>query len=89
MLAGFVGGLLGIGGGIVLTPVLLGMNINPQEVATTGILQVAISSSTSSFTVFIAGKLPLVNVAYFLSVSLLGSLFISALVRKYIESRNK
>lgn len=87
--AGFVGGMLGIGGGIIMTPVWLSMNINPQEVATTSILQVVISSATSSFTVFLSGKLDLINIAYFFTMALLGSLLISSLVRRYIEQNNK
>ena len=54
-LAGIIGGCLGIGGGIIISPIWLSLLINPSEVATSSILMVTISTITSSSTVLLSG----------------------------------
>ena len=44
--------MLGLGGGIILTPIWLSMGFLAQEVTVSSILAVIINSGVSSFTVF-------------------------------------
>ena len=50
-LAGFFGGVCGIGGGTILTPMWMEMGYKTQEVTATSIAAVIFSSFASSFSV--------------------------------------
>ncbi|GFH15110.1 uncharacterized protein HaLaN_11277 [Haematococcus lacustris] len=48
-IAGIVGGLLGLGGGMVVTPLLLHLRVHPQVTSATSSLMVLLSSSGALF----------------------------------------
>ena len=59
-MAGFFGGICGIGGGTILTPIWLQMHYGAQEVTATSITAVIFSSFASSFSVKILINLILI-----------------------------
>ena len=85
--AGFLGALLGIGGGIVLNPIWLVMGFTPEEVTSTAVLSIFFLSMTSVLMVLLAGALTSQEFIFFFLISFLGSYMISealrAVVRKF------
>lgn len=55
---GILSTYLGIGGGMIMSPILLGMNMNPQVVASTLSLTTLFSSFISSLNYILVGKMP-------------------------------
>ncbi|CAI6003877.1 unnamed protein product [Closterium sp. NIES-65] len=58
-IAGVMGGLLGIGGGMVMGPVLLELNLPPQVTAATSTFMVVFSSSLSVLEFYLLGRIPI------------------------------
>ena len=87
IVAGIVAGVVGVGGGMVLGPMMLELGILPQvSSATTGTMVLLTSSSAAA--VFMLASLVPLDYAVALGLVALaggfaGKLFISALVRKY------
>ncbi|XP_024515365.1 sulfite exporter TauE/SafE family protein 3 isoform X2 [Selaginella moellendorffii] len=65
VLAGVVGGLLGIGGGMILAPLFLELGIIPQVTSATTTFIVVFSSSMSVVEFYLLGRLPVRFAAYF------------------------
>eukprot|EP00897_Mesotaenium_endlicherianum_P011051 jgi/Mesen1/9975/ME000072S09390 len=58
-IAGCMGGLLGIGGGMIICPLLLELGILPEVTAATGAFMVLFSSSMSVAEFYLLGRIPL------------------------------
>jgi len=71
--AGCAAGLLGIGGGLVLGPMLLEMNVRPQVSAATSSLMVLFTASCTSIQFAILGQLDMEYAAWFGSFTSLGA----------------
>ena len=83
LIAGFLGGMLGIGGGIILTPLWLSFGVEPQETTSSSIVGVIFTSFVSSFQVIMSGGLQFYEVYFFFPLSFISSLII-AIVLKFI-----
>lgn len=55
MKAGFLGGLVGLGGGVVLTPIWLETGIHPPRAAASATFTVMFTSFTSVFIIALSG----------------------------------
>ena len=53
--AGFLGGLVGLGGGVVLTPLWLETGINPPRATASATFTVLFTSSISVFVISLSG----------------------------------
>ena len=53
--AGLLGGMLGLGGGVVLTPLWLNMNFQSNRVSATATFSVIFTSFSSFFTYYFGG----------------------------------
>ncbi|KAL7537070.1 hypothetical protein ACHAWF_005648 [Thalassiosira exigua] len=72
-LAGVVAGLIGVGGGMVLGPLMVMMGVDPSvSTATTGTM-ILLTSSTVATTFVASGSLPWVYALYFFGVCFLGA----------------
>lgn len=56
MAAGIIGGLLGLGGGVILTPAWIGMGINSIRAPTSSTFTVLFTSFTSFFITLTGGN---------------------------------
>ena len=59
--AGFVAGLLGIGGALIFNPFLLQLGVHPQVVASTAVMIILFGSSSISLSFYFNG---LLNTSY-------------------------
>ncbi|EPS68173.1 hypothetical protein M569_06599, partial [Genlisea aurea] len=86
LVAGFLGGLLGIGGGMIIAPMLLQMGLKPEVTAATTSVLVLLSSSMSAFQYLLTGienvKRALVYAAVCFAASLVGFVFVKRATRK-------
>jgi len=86
-IGGILAGLVGIGGGMVSSPILLEIGVHPQVVMTTSSFLILFTSSSTTIQYFFFGKLAWrYALAYgFLSfvANIFGNLFINWLVKKY------
>eukprot|EP00270_Netrium_digitus_P001870 TRINITY_DN12074_c0_g1_i2.p1 TRINITY_DN12074_c0_g1~~TRINITY_DN12074_c0_g1_i2.p1 ORF type:complete len:551 (+),score=108.67 TRINITY_DN12074_c0_g1_i2:195-1847(+) len=73
LLAGVMGGLLGIGGGMVVSPMLLDIGVLPQVTAATTAFMVLFSSSLSVAEFAMLKRLPFDFACYFAIVSFISS----------------
>ncbi|KAG2441792.1 hypothetical protein HXX76_003404 [Chlamydomonas incerta] len=84
--AGLTGGMLGLGGGMVMGPLLLHLGVHPQVTAATSGAMVLFSSSTALLQFAIAGQLNAQYAAVFAAASvvasLAGTLVVAGLVRR-------
>ncbi|KAH6782160.1 Sulfite exporter TauE/SafE family protein [Perilla frutescens var. hirtella] len=84
MLAGVVGGLLGLGGGFILGPLFLELGVPPQVSTATTTLVLAFSASMSVIQYYLLGRFPPVYAFYFVVVATFAALVGQHLVRKIV-----
>ncbi|CAN4088985.1 unnamed protein product [Withania somnifera] len=82
ILAGIVGGLLGLGGGFILGPLFLELGIPPQVSSATAAFVMIFSSSMSVIQYYLLGRFPVPYALYFIAVA-----SIAALVGQYVVRR--
>jgi len=75
LLAGVIAGLIGIGGGMVVGPILLELKFNPQVSSALTATNVLMSSSTVSVLVLMGGVVPIDEALFFASVCFVGAYF--------------
>jgi len=80
--AGIVAGLIGIGGGMVLGPLMLVMGINPRVSTATTATMILLTSSSVAVIFVMSGLVPWQYALYFFSICLLGAF----LGKKYIDA---
>ena len=86
--AGTLATMSGISGGIVLTPILLGRGLTPQQSSATSIVIVAVISTASTFDFLTGGHLPYEYAAYS-SFTFIGSLLGMTVVAAIIEKSGR
>ncbi|OUZ99965.1 Transmembrane protein TauE like [Macleaya cordata] len=84
VLAGVVGGLLGMGGGFILGPLFLELGIPPQVSSATATFAMTFSSSMSVIEYYLLKRFPVPYALYFLAVATLAALVGQHVVRKMI-----
>uniref|UniRef100_A0A7N0TT71 Sulfite exporter TauE/SafE family protein n=1 Tax=Kalanchoe fedtschenkoi TaxID=63787 RepID=A0A7N0TT71_KALFE len=84
ILAGMVGGLLGLGGGFILGPLFLELGIPPQVASATATFAMTFSSSMSVVEYYLLKRFPVPYAAYFTAVALVAALVGQHIVRKLI-----
>lgn len=87
LIAGFLGGMLGLGGGMIISPLLLEMGMHPQVTAATCSYMVFFSSSLSVIQFWLLGRIPeeyaLISAALSLVFSVIGLQVIQTIITKY------
>ncbi|CAM8949915.1 unnamed protein product [Rhodiola kirilowii] len=84
ILAGVVGGLLGLGGGFILGPLFLELGIPPQVASATATFAMTFSSSMSVVEYYLLKRFPVPYATYFTAVALVAALVGQHVVRKLI-----
>ncbi|XP_074309083.1 sulfite exporter TauE/SafE family protein 3-like [Silene latifolia] len=84
IVAGMVGGLLGLGGGFILGPLFLELGIPPQVASATSTFSMAFSSSMSVVQYYILKRFPVPYATYFVLVATIAALMGQHVVRKVI-----
>ncbi|KAK7839124.1 sulfite exporter TauE/SafE family protein 3 [Quercus suber] len=84
ILAGVVGGLLGLGGGFILGPLFLELGIPPQVSSATATFAMTFSSSMSVVEYYLLKRFPVPYALYFILVATIAALVGQHLVRKVI-----
>ncbi|URE14744.1 PP-loop family [Musa troglodytarum] len=85
VLAGVVGGLLGLGGGFILGPVFLELGVPPQVSSATATFAMTFSSSMSVVEYYLLKRFPIPYALYFVSVALVAAFVGQHLVKRLIE----
>ncbi|KAG0454643.1 hypothetical protein HPP92_023625 [Vanilla planifolia] len=85
ILAGMVGGLLGLGGGFILGPLFLELGIPPQVSSATATFAMTFSSSMSVIEYYLLKRFPVPYALYFVAVATLAALIGQYVVRKLIN----
>ena len=73
MFAGLLGGLLGIGGGMIVSPLLMELGVMPSVAAATSAMAVLITSSSATLQFVLLGYLQLDYTFYFMAVGIVGT----------------
>merc|ERR1712154_39133 len=73
MFAGILGGLLGIGGGMIVSPLLMELGVLPSVAAATSAMAVLITSSSATLQFVLLGYLELDYSFYFMLIGALGT----------------
>ncbi|GJP30175.1 hypothetical protein CLOM_g22943 [Closterium sp. NIES-68] len=89
LLAGCMGGLLGIGGGMVMGPVLLELNIPPQVTSATSTFIVVFSSSLSVVEFYLLGRIPIKVASYFCLLAMVAAVSGLSIVRSIVIRSGK
>ncbi|XAR57885.1 hypothetical protein NMG60_11026171 [Bertholletia excelsa] len=84
IIAGMVGGLLGLGGGFILGPLFLELGIPPQVASATSTFAMTFSSSMSVVQYYLLKRFPVPYAAYFVMVATIAALAGQHVVRKVI-----
>lgn len=84
MLAGVVGGLLGLGGGFIMGPMFLELGVPPQVSSATATFAMAFSSSMSVVEYYLLKRFPVPYALYFIAVAAVSSLVGQFAVNKII-----
>ncbi|PIA52601.1 hypothetical protein AQUCO_01000467v1 [Aquilegia coerulea] len=84
IIAGIVGGLLGLGGGFILGPLFLELGVPPQVASATSSFAMAFSSSMSVIQYYLLRRFPVPYAAYFVLVATIAALTGQHIVRKLI-----
>eukprot|EP01084_Bolivina_argentea_P004597 8741_1 len=82
MFAGLLGGLLGIGGGMIVSPLLMELGVLPSVAAATSAMAVLITSSSATLQFVLLGYLRLDYTFYFMAIGIIGT-FIGQTVVMY------
>lgn len=85
ILAGMVGGLLGLGGGFIMGPLFLELGIPPQVSSATATLVMAFSSSMSVVEYYLLKRFPVPYALYFAAVATCSALVGQHVVGKVIS----
>ncbi|KAK6795893.1 hypothetical protein RDI58_009348 [Solanum bulbocastanum] len=85
ILAGIVGGLLGLGGGFILGPLFLELGIPPQVSSATAAFVMIFSSSMSVIQYYLLGRFPVPYALYFIAVASIAALVGQHVVRRIIS----
>ena len=83
--AGIVAGLIGIGGGMVLGPIMLLMGIHPQVSSATNAAMIVLTSSSVAFIFVISGLVPWSYAVFYFLVCLYGSVVGKRKIDIYIK----
>ncbi|KAK7359152.1 hypothetical protein VNO77_01099 [Canavalia gladiata] len=84
MLAGILGGLLGLGGGFILGPLFIGLGIPPQVSSATSTFAMTFSASMSVVEYYLLKRFPIPYALYFVAIATAAALVGQHLVRKLI-----
>ncbi|KAJ0006746.1 hypothetical protein Pint_29776 [Pistacia integerrima] len=85
IMAGVVGGLLGLGGGFILGPLFLELGIPPQVSSATATFAMTFSASMSVIEYYLLKRFPIPYALYFFSVTTIAALVGQHLVNKLID----
>ncbi|KAL2974895.1 hypothetical protein AAZX31_14G128800 [Glycine max] len=85
VLAGIVGGLLGIGGGFVMGPLFLELGVPPQVSSATATFAMTFSSSMSVVEYYLLKRFPVPYALYFIAVAAISAIVGQHIVRKLID----
>ncbi|XP_062086857.1 sulfite exporter TauE/SafE family protein 3-like [Humulus lupulus] len=85
ILAGMLGGLLGLGGGFIMGPLFLELGIPPQVSSATATLVMAYSSSMSVVEYYLLRRFPVPYALYFAAVATISALVGQHVVGKVIS----
>ncbi|WOL09315.1 hypothetical protein Cni_G18068 [Canna indica] len=85
VLAGLVGGLLGLGGGFILGPVFLEIGVPPQVSSATATFAMTFSSSMSVVEYYLLKRFPVPYALYLVAVALVAAFVGQHVVRKIID----
>ncbi|CAN6441672.1 unnamed protein product [Victoria cruziana] len=85
MIAGVVGGLLGLGGGFILGPLFLELGIPPQVASATATFAMTFSSSMSVIEYYLLKRFPVPYALYFFAVATVAALAGQHVARKVIN----
>ncbi|XP_022844939.1 sulfite exporter TauE/SafE family protein 3-like [Olea europaea var. sylvestris] len=85
ILAGVVGGLLGLGGGFILGPLFLELGVPPQVSSATATFAMVFSSSMSVVQYYLLKRFPVSYALYFVAVATVAALVGQHVVRKMIS----
>ncbi|GAV91100.1 TauE domain-containing protein [Cephalotus follicularis] len=84
VLAGIVGGLLGLGGGFIMGPLFLELGIPPQVSSATATFAMTFSSSMSVVEYYLLNRFPVPYALYFVAVATVAALIGQHIVRRLI-----
>ncbi|XP_030452449.1 sulfite exporter TauE/SafE family protein 3-like [Syzygium oleosum] len=84
VLAGIVGGLLGLGGGFIMGPLFLELGVPPQVSSATATFAMTFSSSMSVVEYYLLNRFPVPYALYFVIVATVAALVGQHIVRKLI-----
>ncbi|KAK6927400.1 Transmembrane protein TauE-like [Dillenia turbinata] len=84
VLAGMVGGLLGLGGGFILGPLFLELGVPPQVSSATATFAMVFSSSMSVVEYYLLKRFPVPYALYFVFVATIAALLGQHIVRRLI-----
>ncbi|KAK1426002.1 hypothetical protein QVD17_14669 [Tagetes erecta] len=84
VLAGLVGGLLGLGGGFIMGPLFLELGVPPQVSSATATFAMTFSSSMSVVEYYLLKRFPVPYAVYFLIVATIAAFVGQHVVRKLI-----
>ncbi|KAM3285870.1 sulfite exporter TauE/SafE family protein 3 [Capsicum chacoense] len=84
IVAGIVGGLLGLGGGFILGPLFLELGIPPQVASATSTFSMTFSSSMSVVQYYLLKRFPVPYATYFVSVATIAALVGQHVIRRVI-----
>ncbi|KAG8656393.1 sulfite exporter TauE/SafE family protein 3 isoform X2 [Manihot esculenta] len=85
VLAGMVGGLLGLGGGFILGPLFLELGVPPQVSSATATFAMTFSASMSVIEYYLLKRFPVPYALYFVAVTTVAALVGQHVVRKLIS----
>ncbi|KAK4761804.1 hypothetical protein SAY87_029688 [Trapa incisa] len=84
ILAGIVGGLLGLGGGFIMGPLFLELGVPPQVSSATATFAMTFSSSMSVVEYYLLKRFPIPYAVYFIIVATIAALIGQHIVRRLI-----
>ncbi|KAG0543379.1 hypothetical protein BDA96_02G185600 [Sorghum bicolor] len=85
IIAGLVGGLLGVGGGFIMGPLFLELGIPPQVSSATATFAMMFSSSMSVVEYYLLHRFPVPYAAYFIAIAFIAAIISQHYVRKLIS----